>query len=113
MIIILKKSKISIFFLISKFITVNAIFFNDSTIHKIYEDNWSFNFIYQLPQIIYSTLISSIINKNVTFLSLREKNILSMKNKNPTNEAKEAFINRLIIKFILIFVLAYILLILL
>ena len=33
---------------------VNALFFTDNTMHKIYEDKGSFNFIYQLPQIIYS-----------------------------------------------------------
>jgi hypothetical protein len=40
--------------------TVNALFFNDSTMHKIYEDGGKFDFIYQIPQILYSTLISSV-----------------------------------------------------
>ena len=31
--------------------TVNALFFNDDTIHQILEDEGKFNFIYQLPQI--------------------------------------------------------------
>ena len=33
---------------------INALFFSDDTMHKIYEDKGSFNFVYQLPQIVYS-----------------------------------------------------------
>jgi hypothetical protein len=43
--------------------TVNALFFNDSTMHKIYEDNGIFNLVYQINQIIYSTIISIIKNE--------------------------------------------------
>ena len=32
---------------------VNTLFFDDNTMHQIYEDKGSFNFIYHLPQIIY------------------------------------------------------------
>ena len=92
--------------------TINSLFFNDSTMHKIYEDNGSFNFIYQLPQIGYSTLISSVINTIATFLSLSEKAILEFKAKNSKNEAKQGVVNKLIITFILFFILIYILLIL-
>ena len=55
--------KVSIFiFNLSSYIALNTLFFSDSTMHKIYIDNCSFNFIYQLPQIIYSTIISAIID---------------------------------------------------
>ena len=90
--------------------TVNTLFFNDSTMHKIYEDYGAFNFIYQLPQIIYSTLISSIINIVASFLSLSQKTILEFKNKNSKNETKQGVTKKLTIKFILFFVLIYILL---
>ena len=63
------------------YFTVNALFFNDSTMHKIYEDEGDFNFIYQIPQILYSTLITSFINIVVKFLSLTEKNIIDLKMK--------------------------------
>ena len=55
--------------------------------HKIYEDGGSFDFIYQIPQIIYSSLISSVINVLIKNLSLSEKNILTIKH--------EKFINNL------------------
>ena len=92
--------------------TVNALFFDDSTMHKIYKDNGDFNFIYQLPKIVYSTLISSIINAVATFLSLSEKTILEFKANNSKNKDKQGIVNKLIIKFILFFALIYILLIL-
>ena len=58
---------------------VNALFFTNSTIHKIYEDKGKFNFLYQIRQIFYSTIISSVNNIIVSYLSLSEKNILIIK----------------------------------
>ena len=58
---------------------INALFFNDSTMHKIYIDEGNYNFIYQIPQIIYSSLISNIISILIKFLALTEKNILELK----------------------------------
>ena len=60
-------------FSFSLYYAVNALFFTDSTMHKIYEDKGSFNFIYQIPQIFYSSIISSIINIIVKTLSFSEK----------------------------------------
>ena len=34
--------------------TVNALFFNEETISKINEEKGTFNFIYHIPQILYS-----------------------------------------------------------
>ena len=73
--------KINLFF--STFavnLTINALFFNDSTMHKIYEDNGKFNFIYQIPQILYSTIISSVLIILVKMTALSEKNIIKIKN---------------------------------
>ena len=58
---------------------VNALFFNDDTMHKILQDGGDFNFIYQLPQIIYSTIISFIIITFLSFLALSEDDILELK----------------------------------
>ena len=50
--------KIDLFFInFVMYFTVNAFFFDDNTMHKIYEDKGKYHFIYQLPQIIYSTII--------------------------------------------------------
>ena len=40
------------------FYIINAMFFNDDSMHKIYKNKGSFDFIDQLPQIIYSSIIS-------------------------------------------------------
>ena len=68
-----------IFFGFALYSTVNILFFNDSTMHKIYEDNEKFNFAYQIPQIIYSTIISSIVNFIIRYFSLSEKDLLKIK----------------------------------
>ena len=73
--------KLTLFiFSFSSLIAVNALFFNDSTMHKIYTDQGSFNIIYQLPQIIYSTLISMVLDFLINLLGLSESKILTIKN---------------------------------
>ena len=62
--------------------TINGFFFSDETMHKVYEDNGKFNFIYQIPQILYSSLVSLIIHNILKYLSLSEKSILKMKKEN-------------------------------
>ena len=97
------------FFSFSLNLTVNALFFNDKTMHKIYLDEGKFNFVYQIPQILYSMIISTAINIIISFLSLSEKKIIEMKHRKIYNK-KKLNIN-LKIHFILFFILAYILLI--
>ena len=76
--------------------------------HKIYKDNSSYNFIFQIPIILYSTIISSTINIILKFLSLSEKNILLIKKKknyidsvNESINVKKCLRKKLIIYFIL------------
>ena len=58
---------------------VNALFFNDDTMHKIYEDNGDYNILYQLPQILYSSIISDAFNYILRMLALSQDNILDIK----------------------------------
>ena len=72
--------KISLFLLaFSLYFTMNGFFFSDKTMHEIYEDNSSFNILIQIPIIIYSSCITSVINVILRQLSLSENNILSIK----------------------------------
>ena len=88
--------------------TVNALFFTDSTMHKIYVDQGRFNFIYQIPQIFYSTIISTIINMIIKYLSLSERDILALKEeKNNIKEVAEKILNKLSIKFVMFFIICY------
>ena len=72
--------KIDLFFInfVLEF-TLNALFFNDDTMHKIYEDKGKFDFLYQLPQIIYSLIISSVLDACLKLLALTEEYILNFK----------------------------------
>ena len=72
--------KIDLFFInFTTYYTVNALFFIDSTMHKIYQDGGSFDFIYQLPQILYSSLISGVINLFLKTIALIGINIIKIK----------------------------------
>ena len=94
--------------------TINGFFFSDDTMHKIYIDNGKFDFLYQIVQIIYSTLICGVINTLLKCLSLSEKNILEIKNQKNLKKATEKskhVKNFLRIKFIVFFIMCIILLI--
>ena len=72
--------KISLFICsFSIYFMINAGFFNDNNMHKIYEDNGKYDFIYQIPQIVYSTIISSTINIIMKNLSLSQNGVIKMK----------------------------------
>ena len=64
---------------ISLYMIVNAFFFSSNRLHQIYKTNGRYNLILQIPQFIYSTLISTVINLILRQLSLSESNILSIK----------------------------------
>ena len=109
--------KVSIqIFNLATLISVNSLFFNDATMHKIYIDKGSFNFIYQLPQIIYSTIISSVLNTLIQLLGLTEENIIKFKNDKlrlrNLNKKYDELIKMLKIKFIFFYILSISLLVL-
>ena len=107
--------KLCIFtFSFAQYYTVSALFFNESTMHLIYMEEGAYNIIYQLPQIFYSSLISSVINIIIKYLSLSQKNVINTKNnqaiKNNENKLKVLF-ECLTIKFMLFFIISFIFLI--
>ena len=106
--------KFSLFLLsISLYFAINALFFDDDTMHKIHVDHGSFNFIVQISQILYSSVISATINIILKALSLSEQNILVLKKERSLKFAikKSKEIRQCItIKFIIFFVLSNILL---
>ena len=80
--------KIALFLItLSLYFTINSFFFVDEAIHIIYEDKGIFNFVFQLPQIFYSTIISIGCNLIIKSLALSENNILKIK-KNYNNSDK-------------------------
>ena len=53
--------------------------------HKIYIDEGSYNFVYQIPQIIYSSIISGILTFIIKYLSLPEQDVITIKNEKENN----------------------------
>ena len=106
--------KIFLFFLFfSVHFTINTLFLNDKTMNKILLDEGDFNFIYQIPQIIYSLLISIVINFLIKYLSLSEKKIIRFKQGKKLgykNLEEKKLIGFLKIKFILFFLFSFFLL---
>ena len=60
-------------FLLCSDMAINVFFFSDDTMHKMYLEYGKYNFIQQIPQIIYSTIISQLIEIFLCYLSLTDK----------------------------------------
>ena len=106
--------KICLFiFSFSLYLFANTLFFNDSTMHKYYEAKGEYDFIYELPTIIYSSLGSSLIAYLFKYLSLIDKNILIIKKAKNINLSDKIHkeIKCIKIKYILFFTFSFIFLI--
>ena len=102
-------------FIFAMYYILNALFFTDATMHKIYENKGQFDFIYQLPHIIYSTLISILLKQIISILCLTEKDIVKIK-KEETYESslktKKTILKCIKLKFILFFTFVFLFLLL-
>ena len=100
--------KISLFLIsFALFFFMNTLFFRDDSLHKIYEDEGKYNFIYQIPKMLYSTIISQVISFLLEKLSLSQDEILKLKAIGDIQKIKNG-INKIIkcikIKCILFFI---------
>ena len=103
--------KISLFFFsFALYYTINALFYTDNIMHDIYLNKGKYHFIYQIPKIIYSNLLSTVINTLMYYLSLSEKTIIQIKNQNSKNNGAQLYQLKkiLLIKFIIFYILYYI-----
>ena len=90
--------------------TLNALFYNDDTMHKIYQSKGDFDLETQLPIAVYSTIISMILNYPLNSLALSNDIIFYFKqNKTKINFLKKAkkLIRILTTKFSLFFLLSF------
>ena len=95
-------------FSLALYLTVNALFFNDSTIHALYKNKGSSIFIYQIPKILYSSIISFAFNALIKFFSLTEKNILNAKQiKINIKENFKKLLKCFVVKFILFYIFVF------
>ena len=93
--------------------TINGLFFNDDTMHKIYESKGDFDLEVQIPIAIYSTIISMVLNWPLNFLALSNDPIIDFKQ----DSKKSNIIKRskrlkkiLTIKFIFYFIISFLIL---
>ena len=76
--------------------------------HKIYTDHGSYNFVYQLPQIIYSSLIPGILNALIKLLGLTESSIIKFKKTKVDLENKfKSLVSTIKIKFVIFFIINF------
>ena len=86
--------KFDLFFLsFSFYCFINALFFDEITIHKIYEEKGNYNFIYLAPHISYSFIISHTMYIIIKYLSLSERNICEIKNEQNFEKANDKIYN--------------------
>ena len=99
--------KISLFFLFfSIFYFINALFFDEKTIHKIYEDEGLYNFVYLVPHIFSSFAISYTLNTIIKYIFLSERNICTIKGAKTMDilyDIVDKIKRRLVIKYICYF----------
>ena len=82
--------KISLFILsLALFFSINTLFFKDATMHVIFEQQGKYSLIYQIPQILYSTLISFVMTFFLKKLSLSQNEIITIKKEHDTPKAKK------------------------
>ena len=106
--------KFMLFLSFSLHYTSNALFFTESNLHQIYEDEGKFNFEYQYSYILFSAIISTaVLRIMLQFLVLTDKDVLEVKkqtNKNAAVNMKKEKLKCLKIKFAIFFILNFILL---
>ena len=91
------------FFFICTDMALNVFFFSDKSMHKIYLDYGKYNFIQQIPQIIYSTTVSQLLQVFICFLSLTDKHIYQIIELDCTKKYKAFQILKIIRLKLLIF----------
>ena len=66
-------------FSIATYMALNVFFFADETMHKIHLDYWKYNFLQQIPQLIFSTIASQLIDILARYFGLTEKHYYEIK----------------------------------
>ena len=103
-----KMIKIYIFFLTFAInYLVSAMFYSDSTMHKIYIDKGAFDFTYQLPQMIYSLIISTALKTVLGILGFYEENITSLRNMKKGTLEPENVLCKIKVKIAFFFIITF------
>ena len=102
------------FFSYSSELTINALFYSDGALQEIYKNDGDFDFSYKLPQYLYSTIISKVIDGIIKNLALSQDKIIELKYekdiKTLDNAYHEKLLKALKIKFTFFFIISFIML---
>ena len=90
-------------------IAMNVFFFTDESMHKIFLSYGKYDFVQQIPQIVYSTIVSQLLEIFLSFLSMTDKYIYEIKNEKPKNEEIVKIFKCINIKLIFFFVSTFLL----
>ena len=77
------------FFNVCTDIAFNVFFFTDDSMNKIYKSYGKYDFLQNIPQIIYSLLISQAIQIFLCFLTLTDKHFYQIKESKKNNSNKK------------------------
>ena len=95
----------------SLYLTMNCFFFGDKTMHQIYLDNGAYRLLFQLPQIIYTSVLTLTVNTILKQVSLSDGIFMQLKKQKIISTSKcKAIKGCLKIKFSIFFILNYLLL---
>ena len=90
--VIMNFNKMFLFIKLTRFIflvvtdmAMNVFFFSDDSMHKVFLNYGKYNFIQQIPQIIYTTILSNLMETFLCYLSLTDKYIYKIKNLDVCN----------------------------
>ena len=101
--------KASLFLILFSIIyIINALFFNESTIHKIYKDGGIYNFVFFIPKIFLSFAISHIIYTIIKYFTLTERNLHKIKNVFKSFDKIESIKRCIVIKYLCYFVIGFV-----
>ena len=94
-------------------ITINAFFYKDDSIHNIYEKKGKYDFIYHHPTILYSAIISSVIDSAIKYLAFTSNLVQDIKYEKKIDEfkkKKKSIYKKIKIRFVLFFIISFLLL---
>ena len=94
--------------------SIIALFYNDDTMHKIHERKGEFDFESQLPIMVYSFLITIILNIPLNFFAISDIELINLKQnmaKNVAMNREKSLKKKLIVKFSFYFIISFLLLV--
>ena len=86
----------------------SVMFYSETTMNKIYIEDGAFDLTYQLPKMIYSLIISSLLKMLLNSLGLCETTLIAIKKSIKSKKGYKKIVLCLKIKFILFFIINYI-----